>query len=95
MNTTQASVHTERIENGPDGRQIVQTARHHRYFLDNRNADNDFECVRCGVSGHFSYILDYKPCDPWYVGLDHMSDDEDIIGNALGFDDERCRDLAG
>jgi hypothetical protein len=77
--------HTERVEI-QNGHPIVQTSRHHRYNLDVRDiATNDFICVRCGITGHFSYILDYKPCSPFYVALDHLDDAADII----------CRDLDG
>jgi hypothetical protein len=90
---TTMTIHTERVET-QNGRQIVQTARHHRYCLDTRDpATNDFVCVRCGTTGHFSYILDYKPCEPFYVGLDHVDDDADPIGNPFRFDDVPCRDL--
>ena len=90
--TTISKVHTERVES-QDGRQIVQTVRHHRYWLDVRDsATNDFVCVRCGTTGHFSYILDYKPCERWYVRLDHMHDDSN---DPNGWDDVFCRDLDG
>lgn len=43
----------------------VTTRRGHCFapsYVDART--NDWQCVHCGRTGHFDYILDYRPCEP-------------------------------
>lgn len=40
----------------------ITTKRGHVYDVTVKNRNNDNYCIHCGSSGHFDYIIDYRPC---------------------------------